>query len=75
MIRLHPHALARMQERGASREEVEETIRHGATFTPNMDEAGSARTSRSMPFGKTGLTETNKARLMRSKSRTEATLS
>jgi hypothetical protein len=32
MIRLHPHALARMQERGASREDVEETIRHGETF-------------------------------------------
>jgi hypothetical protein len=72
MIRLHPHALARMQERGASREEVEETVRQGEVFTAKLE--ASARTLHSTAFGTTGVTETSKLKPMQCESRTERTL-
>ena len=40
MIRLHPHAKARIEERGASEAEVVETILSGERFEANFDRTG-----------------------------------
>ena len=40
MIQLHAHAFARMQERGARPEEVEETIRQGEVSGPKLGRFG-----------------------------------
>jgi len=47
-LRIHPHALARMAERGASEQEVIATIEHGERFPAKFDRTGFRR---NLPFG------------------------
>lgn len=42
-IRLHPHAEARLSERGATREEVIATVSQGGTFPAKLDRTGFRR--------------------------------
>lgn len=42
-VRLHPHAQDRMQERGATEEEVVGTIEHGERFTAKHGRTGFRR--------------------------------
>ena len=42
-MRLHPHARSRMQERGATEEEVEGTIRDGERFSVKFGRQGFRR--------------------------------
>ena len=42
-IRCHPHALARMEERGTSEEEVIETVKTGERFAAKFDRTGFRR--------------------------------
>ncbi len=39
-IRIHPHTEERMKERGASRKEVKETVRHGQSFPAKFGRTG-----------------------------------
>ena len=45
-MRLHPHARARMSERGASDEEVESTLRDGERFAAKFGRQGFRRNFR-----------------------------
>ncbi len=49
-VRLHPHALARLRERGASEEEVRLTVEGGGRFPAKL---GRTRFRRNFPFGGT----------------------
>ena len=40
MVRIHPHALARMAERGAAEAEVIETVQRGETFPAKFGRSG-----------------------------------
>ena len=42
-MKLHPHAIARMQERGASEEELTATIREGERFVAKFGREGLRR--------------------------------
>lgn len=42
-IRCHPHALARMEERGTSEEEVIETVANGERFAAKFGRTGFRR--------------------------------
>lgn len=42
-IKFHPHALERMQERGASRKEVKATIEEGVQYAANFNRVGFQR--------------------------------
>lgn len=42
-IRLHPHALARLKERGATEEEVVATVQEGERFPVKCDRVGFRR--------------------------------
>ena len=39
-VRLHPHAQTRLQERGASLDEVVATVEHGESFSAKHDRTG-----------------------------------
>jgi len=43
-IRIHPHAMARMEERGATQEEIRLTIEGGERFPAKFERAGFRRT-------------------------------
>jgi hypothetical protein len=45
LVKLHPHARERAEERGASESEIVATIESGDAFGRNSAEVGSARTS------------------------------
>ncbi|MGO9272744.1 MAG: DUF4258 domain-containing protein [Terriglobia bacterium] len=47
-VRLHPHAVQRLQERGATEEEVVATVREGERFPAKMGRTGFRR---NFPFG------------------------
>ena len=49
-IRCHPHALARMEERGTSEEEVIETVKAGERFAAKFGRTGFRR---NFAFGET----------------------
>lgn len=42
-VRLHPHAEQRLIERGATRDEVVATVRHGASFAAKFGRTGFRR--------------------------------
>jgi hypothetical protein len=48
-IRFHPHALERVEERGATLEEVRATVEHGEEFPAKFDRTGHRR---NFPFNK-----------------------
>lgn len=43
VVRFHPHALERMVQRGASEEQVAETVEHGERFEAKFGRAGFRR--------------------------------
>ncbi len=43
MVRLHPHARERMQERGATEEEIQATITQGEQFPAQFERTGLRR--------------------------------
>jgi hypothetical protein len=43
MVRLHPHARERMQERGATEEEIQATVAQGEQFPAKFGRAGFRR--------------------------------
>jgi hypothetical protein len=47
-VRFHPHARMRMQERGATEEEVTATVEHGERFPAKFGRFGFRR---NFPFG------------------------
>ena len=49
-VRIHPHAQARIQERGATEEEVAGTVREGERFEAKFGRTGFRR---NFPFGGT----------------------
>jgi hypothetical protein len=46
IVRLHPHALGRLLERGATAEEVRATVQEGETFPAKFGRAGFRRNFR-----------------------------
>jgi len=50
-IALHPHAQARLAERGATEDEVRATVKYGERFPAKFGRAGFRRNSRIMAFG------------------------
>lgn len=48
-VRFHPHAIERMLERGASEEEVAETVQQGERFPAKLNRVGFRR---NFPHGK-----------------------
>jgi Domain of unknown function (DUF4258) len=46
MVRLHPHAQERMEERGATEEEVRATVEQGESFPAKFGRAGFRRNFR-----------------------------
>ena len=46
IVRLHPHALERLRERGASEDEVIETVQHGEQFPAKFGRVGFRRNFR-----------------------------
>lgn len=43
MVRFHPHAIERMEERGATIDEVKKTIEHGERFPAKLGRIGFRR--------------------------------
>jgi len=66
-IRLHPHAIDRLAERGATEEEVHATIQAGEQFLPNMVEQDFGGTFLMGKSREVGITRPNKWKPMQFK--------
>lgn len=63
-IHLHPHALERMEERGAIKEEVIATIKDGEHFPAKFGARAFGGISLLMASGVAGIIESNRLKLM-----------
>ena len=43
MVHIHPHAMQRMEERGATKDEIHTTVEHGETFPAKFGRTGFRR--------------------------------
>lgn len=62
IVRLHPHALERLSERGATEEEVRATVLEGETFAAKFGRIGFRRNFHFNSVGGIGTTRPNKSR-------------
>lgn len=61
-VRFHPHAVERLAERGATEQEVIDTVQAGESFPAKFGRTGFRRNSTSTQFGGIGATRSNRSR-------------